>query len=243
MTSLQALDWIWCRVGLTRLATVFSTKSILSSEDLPAARPPSGPSSRFRGSGAEGVILAMADFTGGFGRTYALRCSSARPAAAGSSATRPLSPPRGMRAVRGPPVQAVGRCAADIANPRAESYGRDVYEAIVPFILERVRPGAKDVDHAADALRAVPVPDQRRLARIEEERDRAFAELSAGPRPARPRHGGGRDPRRSRTTRAHSRRGSSVLGESARLVGRRRPDEQRALATTLFARIRVLGIQ
>ena len=63
-------------------------------------------------------------------------------------------------------------------RPRvAVSFGRDEYEAIVPFVLERVRLGAKDIDAAADtyARGTGTEPNQLRLARIEEERDRAVA--------------------------------------------------------------------
>ena len=58
-----------------------------------------------------------------------------------------------------------------------QSYGRDEYEAIVPFVLERVRLGAQDIDATADAYArgAGAEPNQLRLARIEEERDRALA--------------------------------------------------------------------
>jgi len=58
-----------------------------------------------------------------------------------------------------------------------QSYARDEYEAIVPFILARVRLRARDVAETAHAY-AMGIGgevNQLRLARIEDERERALA--------------------------------------------------------------------
>ncbi len=132
-----------------------------------------------------------------------------------------------------------------------QSYGRDEYEAIVPFILARVRIGARDIDDAADAYArgAGAEPNQLRLARIEEERDRAVAAYRRD-----------RDPLAlEQTMRDLDTAEAEALGDRERPrlpPGEVRrylenlpawwadadPDDRRALAITLFERIRVLGI-
>ena len=132
-----------------------------------------------------------------------------------------------------------------------QSYGRDEYEAIVPFVLERVRLGAHDIDEAADAYTrgAGAEPNQLRLARIEEERERALATY-----------------RRDRDPLALEQTMNDLDAAEAEALGDRErpglppdevrrylehlpawwadaePDDRRALATTIFERIRVLGI-
>jgi hypothetical protein len=132
-----------------------------------------------------------------------------------------------------------------------QSYGRDEYEAIVPFVLERVRLGAHDIDEAADAYTrgTGAEPNQLRLARIEEERERALATY-----------------RRDRDPLALEQTMNDLDAAEAEALGDRErpglppdevrrylehlpawwadaePDDRRALATTLFERIRVLGI-
>ena len=132
-----------------------------------------------------------------------------------------------------------------------QSYGRDEYEAIVPFVLERVRLGAQDIDDAADAYArgTGAEPNQLRLARIEEERDRAVAAYRRD-----------RDPlaleqtmRDLDASEAETRGDRDRPGLPPDEVRRylehlpawwadADPDDRRALATTLFERIRVLGI-
>jgi hypothetical protein len=132
-----------------------------------------------------------------------------------------------------------------------QSYGRDEYEAIVPFVLERVRLGAKDIDATADAYAggAGAEPNQLRLARIEEERDRALAAYRRD-----------RDPvALERTMRELDAVEAEVDGDRERPTlppdevrrylenlpswwADADPDDRRAIATTLFERIRVLGI-
>ncbi len=132
-----------------------------------------------------------------------------------------------------------------------QSYGRDEYEAIVPFVLERVRLGAKDIDATADAYArgTGAEPNHLRLARIEEERDRAMAAY-----------------RRDRDPLALERTMRELDAAEAQADGDRErptlppdevrrylenlpawwadagPDDRRALATTLFERIRVMGL-
>ena len=132
-----------------------------------------------------------------------------------------------------------------------QSYGRDEYEAIVPFVLERVRLGARDIEATADTYgRGTGAePSQLRLARIEEERERAMAAYRRD-----------RDPLALEATmRALDTAEQDASGEVKRPglppdeVRRylehlpvwwadADPDDRRALATTLFERIRVLGI-
>jgi DNA invertase Pin-like site-specific DNA recombinase len=133
-----------------------------------------------------------------------------------------------------------------------QSYGRDEYEAIVPFILEQVRLGARDVAAASEtyARGTGAEPDQLRLARIEEERERALAAY-----------------RRQRDTAAleQTMRELDDAEQAARGEGQARPqlapdevrryleylpdwwrdaepEDRRALAVTLFERIGVLGV-
>ena len=150
-------------------------------------------------------------------------------------------------AVRGPGGAVRGRHA----RIPGQSYGRDEYEAIVPFVLERVRLGARDVEAAAGAYRrgAGTEPNQLRLARIEEERERALATYRRD-----------RDP----LVLEQTMRGLDAA-EAEAASGPERPtlppdeirrylenlpawwadtdpEDRRALATTLFERIRVLGV-
>ncbi len=132
-----------------------------------------------------------------------------------------------------------------------QSYGRDEYEAIVPFVLERVRLGARDVEAAAGAYcrGAGTEPNQLRLARIEEERERALATYRRD-----------RDPQvLEQTMRELDAAEAEAAGGSERPTlppdevrrylenlpawwADADPDDRRALATTLFERIRVLGV-
>ena len=132
-----------------------------------------------------------------------------------------------------------------------QSYGRDEYEAIVPFVLERVRLGAQDIDDAADAYArgTGAEPNQLRLARIEEDRERALATYRRD-----------RDPLAlEQTMRDLDTAEAEALGDRARPglspdeVRRylehlaawwadADPDDRRALAMTLFERISVLGV-
>ena len=179
------------------------------------------------------------------------RCSSARPVAVGWSATRTAiatsKPARPFMAARPAGGQVRGRHR----RIPGQSYGRDEYEAIVPFVLERVRLGAQDIDDAADAYArgTGAEPNQLRLARIEEERDRAVAAYRRD-----------RDPlaleqtmRDLDASEAETRGDRDRPGLPPDEVRRylehlpawwadADPDDRRALATTLFERIRVLGI-
>ena len=132
-----------------------------------------------------------------------------------------------------------------------QSYGRDEYEAIVPFVLERVRLGARDVEAAAGAYArgAGTEPNQLRLARIEEERERALAAYRRD-----------RDPLvLEQTMRELDAAEAEAAGGSERPTlppdevrrylenlpawwADTDPEDRRALATTLFERIRVLGV-
>ena len=132
-----------------------------------------------------------------------------------------------------------------------QSYGRDEYEAIVPFVLERVRLGTRDVEAAAGAYTrgAGTEPNQLRLARIEEERERALATYRRD-----------RDPLvLEQTMRELDAAEAEASGGSERPTlppdevrrylenlpawwADADPEDRRALATTLFERIRVLGV-
>ena len=132
-----------------------------------------------------------------------------------------------------------------------QSYGRDEYEAIVPFILERVRLGAADVaaTSAVYARGTGAEPDRLRVARIEEERERALAayrrdrdpaaleqtmrELDAAEHEA---HG---DRERPALSPDEVQRYLEHLPEWWRDAD---PEDRRALAVTLFERIGVLGV-
>ncbi len=132
-----------------------------------------------------------------------------------------------------------------------QSYGRDEYEAVVPFILERVRLGAEDVAaaSAAYARGAGAEPDRLRLARIEEGRERALAvyrrdrDPDALERTMRELDAAEQEARNDRNGPALS--PDDVRGYLERLPDWWRdaePDDRRALAVTLFERIRVLGV-
>ncbi len=137
------------------------------------------------------------------------------------------------------------------ARVPGQSYVRDEYEAIVPFILERVRLGAADVAAASSAYArgAGAEPDRLRLARIEEGRERALAayrrdrdpaalertmqELDAAEQEARG------DRERPALSPEEVRRYLERLPDWWRDAD---PEDRRALAVTLFERIRVLGV-
>jgi DNA invertase Pin-like site-specific DNA recombinase len=132
-----------------------------------------------------------------------------------------------------------------------QSYGRDEYEAIVPFVLERIRLGAHDVEAAAGDYRrgSGTEPNQLRLARIEEERERALATYRRD-----------RDPVvLEQTMRDLDAAEAEAAGGSERPTlppdevrrylenlpawwADADPEDRRALAATLFERIRVLGV-
>jgi hypothetical protein len=133
----------------------------------------------------------------------------------------------------------------------SQSYARDEYEAIVPFILALVRLGARDVAETARAYARGTGGEgnQLRLARIEDERERAVATYRRD-----------RDPLALEATMrdldsaeadAHGdRAGPSLLADEVRRYLENLPSwwedadpvDRRALAMTLFERIRVLGI-
>jgi len=132
-----------------------------------------------------------------------------------------------------------------------QSYGRDEYEAMVPFVLERVRLGAHDVEAAAGAYRrgAGTEPNQLRLARIEEERERALATYRRDRDP----HVLEQTMRELDAAEAEAAGGSerpTLPPDEVRRYLENLPawwadadsDDRRALATTLFERIRVLGV-
>ncbi len=121
----------------------------------------------------------------------------------------------------------------------------------MPFILERVRLGAADVAAAtaAYARGAGTEPDRLRLARIEEGRDRALAayrrdrDAAALERTMREldaaEHAAGRDRQRPALSPDEVRAYLEHLPDWWRDA---EPEDRRALATTLFERIRVLGV-
>ena len=132
-----------------------------------------------------------------------------------------------------------------------QSYGRDEYEAIVPFVLERARLGARDLEAAAGAYRrgAGTEPNQLRLARIEEERERALATYRRDRDP----HALEQTMRELDAAEAEAAGGSerpTLPPDEVRRYLENLPawwadadsDDRRALATTLFERIRVLGV-
>jgi hypothetical protein len=133
-----------------------------------------------------------------------------------------------------------------------QSYARDDFESLVPLVLERVSLGAADIAATVTLYRSTrgPVPAQLALARIGHERERAAArflyerdtaaleaammrldeeeraaKVSIPPEPLSP---------------AEIGRYLEHLPEGWAAVG---PDDRKALAETLFARIRVLGLR
>ena len=132
-----------------------------------------------------------------------------------------------------------------------QSYGRDEYEAIVPFILERVRLGAADVaaTSAVYARGTGAEPDRLRLARVEEERERALAVYRRDRDPAaleqtmRELDAVEQEARGDREHPALS--PDEVRRYLERLPAWWRdadPEDRRALAVALFERIGVLGV-
>ncbi len=132
------------------------------------------------------------------------------------------------------------------------SYGRDEYEAIVPFVLDRVRLGAADIDEVGDTYTrgAGAEPNQLRLARIEEERERALATYRRDRDPAALERTMGELDVAERDALTDREQPALPPAEIRRYLERlpdwwadADPDDRRALAATLFARIRVLGIR
>lgn len=132
------------------------------------------------------------------------------------------------------------------------SYGRDEYEAIVPFVLDRVRLGSRDIDHAVDTYtRGAGVePNQLRLARIEEERERALVTYQRDRDPATLERTMGELDVAERDALTDREQPALAPAEIRRYLEHlpdwwadADPDDRRALAATLFARIRVLGIR
>ncbi len=133
-----------------------------------------------------------------------------------------------------------------------QSYGRDEYEAIVPFVLERVRLGAGDIEEAADAYArgTGAEPNQLRLARIEEERERALATYSRDRDPLALEQAMRDLDAAEAETLGDRQRPALPPGEVRRYLEHlpawwadADPDDRRALALTLFERIQVLGIR
>ena len=132
-----------------------------------------------------------------------------------------------------------------------QSYAREDYEDLVPFILERVRLGAREVTAASAAYAngAGAEPDRLRLARIEDERERALMayrrdrDAAALDRTMRELDAAEQAARGDRKRPALS--ADEVRGYLEHLPDWWRdadPEDRRALATTLFERIRVLGV-
>jgi len=132
-----------------------------------------------------------------------------------------------------------------------QSYARDEYEAIVPFILARVRLRARDVAETAHAY-AMGIGgevNQLRLARIEDERERALATYRRDRDPLAL-EATMRDLDAAEADAGGAREATALSPEEVRRYlenlpswwADADPEDRRALATTLFERIRALGI-
>ena len=133
-----------------------------------------------------------------------------------------------------------------------QSYDRDAFESLVPLVLERVRLGAADIAATVTLYHSLggPAPDRLALARIEHERERAATRF------VRDRDVGSLESTMVRLDADERAAKVSVppellspsevrhylenLPEWWAAVG---PDDRKALAETLFAKIRVLGLR
>jgi hypothetical protein len=131
-----------------------------------------------------------------------------------------------------------------------QSYPRIDFESLVPLVLERVSLGAADIACTVSLYHAMrgPGPDQLAIARIAHERDRAAATFVRDRDMVALGEGMARLDEEERAARvsvpaepippAEIRRYLEHLPEWWAAVG---PDDRKALAETLFAKIRVLG--
>jgi DNA invertase Pin-like site-specific DNA recombinase len=131
-----------------------------------------------------------------------------------------------------------------------QSYPRIDFESLVPLVLERVSLGAADIANTVSLYHSMrgPGPDQLAIARIEHERERAAATFVRERNMAALEEAMARLDEEERAAKvsvpaepippAEIRRYLEHLPEWWAAVG---PDDRKALAETLFAKIRVLG--
>jgi DNA invertase Pin-like site-specific DNA recombinase len=132
------------------------------------------------------------------------------------------------------------------------SYPRDAYERIVPLVLARVRLGADDVAQAVALYQSAPGADSAAGAaheRIERERDRALARYKrrrdAAELEATMRRLDAEERAASQSADRPTLSAAEVvayLRDLPRLWEDGKPEQRRALAEALFARVRALGI-
>ena len=133
------------------------------------------------------------------------------------------------------------------------SYGRADYEAIVPFVLERVRLGATDISETIARYQdgREPEPDRHALARIAQQRDRAATAFVRDRDVAALQATMTRLDDEERQAKASTRRAEPLPPAELRRYLEDLPawwaavgeNDRRALAEALFARIRVLGVR
>jgi hypothetical protein len=133
-----------------------------------------------------------------------------------------------------------------------QSYPRIDFESLVPLVLERVSLGAADIASTVSLYHSMrgPGPDQLAIARIAHERERAAATFLRERDMAALEEAMARLDEEERAAKvsvlpeaippAEVRRYLEHLPEWWAAVG---PDDRKALAETLFAKIRVLGLR